>query len=117
MSTPNNLSRRLFLQRAAVGTLMASGGATLLAGCASGGGDDDAGGGGAEKTADNPFGVKKADPLDVVIFKGGYGDDYAKAHEDAVQEEVRRGRRSSTPASPTSPRSCSRASTVATRRT
>ncbi|MEU4394125.1 N-acetylglucosamine/diacetylchitobiose ABC transporter substrate-binding protein [Kribbella sp. NPDC023855] len=87
MSTPNNLSRRLFLQRAAVGTLMASGGATLLSACASGGGDDDAGGGGAEKTADNPFGVKKADPLDVVIFKGGYGDDYAKAHEELYKKK------------------------------
>ncbi|ADB30418.1 extracellular solute-binding protein family 1 [Kribbella flavida DSM 17836] len=83
MTTPNNLSRRLFLQRAAVGTLMATGGSTLLAGCASGGSEDDAGsgGGGAEKTNDNPFGVKDSDPLDVVIFKGGYGDDYAKAHQ------------------------------------
>ena len=28
--------------------------------------------------ATNPFGVDPAAPLDVVIFKGGYGDDYAK---------------------------------------
>ncbi|GAA1557592.1 N-acetylglucosamine/diacetylchitobiose ABC transporter substrate-binding protein [Kribbella sancticallisti] len=87
MTTPNNLSRRLFLQRAAVGTLMASGGATLLSACASGGGDDSASGGGAEKTSDNPFGVKSADPLDVVIFKGGYGDDYAKAHEELYKKK------------------------------
>ncbi|ONI78175.1 carbohydrate ABC transporter, N-acetylglucosamine/diacetylchitobiose-binding protein [Kribbella sp. ALI-6-A] len=88
MTTPNNLSRRLFLQRAAVGTLMAAGGSTLAA-CASGGSEDDAGsgGGGAEKTNENPFGVKEADPLDVVIFKGGYGDDYAKAHEELYKKK------------------------------
>jgi hypothetical protein len=87
MTTPNNLSRRLFLQRAAVGTLMATGGSTLLAACASGGTDDNTGGGGADKTADNPFGVNKADPLDVVIFKGGYGDDYAKFHESLYKKK------------------------------
>ncbi len=89
MTTPDNLSRRLFLQRAAVGTLLATGGSTLLAACASGGGDDasSGGGGGAEQTAENPFGVKSADPLDVVIFKGGYGDDYAKAHEEMYKKK------------------------------
>ena len=29
-------------------------------------------------TKENPFGVAKGSKLDVVIFKGGYGDDYAK---------------------------------------
>ncbi|WP_433166183.1 N-acetylglucosamine/diacetylchitobiose ABC transporter substrate-binding protein [Kribbella sp. CA-247076] len=88
MTTPDNLSRRLFLQRAAVGTLLATGGSTLLSACASGGSDDgNTGGGGAEQTAENPFGVKAADPLDVVIFKGGYGDDYAKAHEDLYKKK------------------------------
>ncbi|WP_020393002.1 N-acetylglucosamine/diacetylchitobiose ABC transporter substrate-binding protein [Kribbella catacumbae] len=87
MTTPNNLSRRLFLQRAAVGTLLATGGSTLLAACASGGDEGDTGGGGADKTAENPFGVKKEDPLDVVIFKGGYGDDYAKFHESLYKKK------------------------------
>ncbi|MEU4608521.1 N-acetylglucosamine/diacetylchitobiose ABC transporter substrate-binding protein [Kribbella sp. NPDC023972] len=88
MTTPDNLSRRLFLQRAAVGTLLATGGSTLLSACASGGSDDDnTGGGGAEQTAQNPFGVKESDPLDVVIFKGGYGDDYAKAHEELYKKK------------------------------
>ncbi len=87
MTTPNPLSRRLFLQRAAVGTLLATGGSTLLAACASGGGDENTGGGGADKTAENPFGVKAEDPLDVVIFKGGYGDDYAKFHESLYKEK------------------------------
>ncbi len=89
MTTPHNPSRRLFLQRAAVGTLLATGGGTLLSACASGGSDSGSsgGGGGAEKTADNPFGVKASDPLDVVIFKGGYGDDYAKAHEELYKKK------------------------------
>jgi len=88
MTTPDNLSRRLFLQRTAVGTLLATGGGTLLSACASGGSDDsNTGGGGAEQTAQNPFGVKEADPLDVVIFKGGYGDDYAKAHEELYKKK------------------------------
>ena len=88
MTTPDNLSRRLFLQRAAVGTLLATGGSTLLSACASGGSEDsNTGGGGADKTAENPFGVKDADPLDVVIFKGGYGDDYAKAHEELYKKK------------------------------
>jgi N-acetylglucosamine transport system substrate-binding protein len=89
MSTPENLSRRLFLQRAAVGTLLATGGSTLLSACASGGSDDSSSdsGGGAEKTAENPFGVKASDPLDVVIFKGGYGDDYAKFHESMYKKK------------------------------
>ncbi|WP_433360053.1 N-acetylglucosamine/diacetylchitobiose ABC transporter substrate-binding protein [Actinoplanes sp. CA-142083] len=30
-----------------------------------------------DKTADNPLGVKQDAPLEVVVFKGGYGDDYA----------------------------------------
>ncbi len=84
----NNVSRRTFLQRAAVGTLLATGGSTLLSACASGSDDSPSGGGGgADKTATNPFGVKASDPLDVVIFKGGYGDDYAKAHEELYKKK------------------------------
>lgn len=86
----DNFSRRLFLQRAAVGTMLTAGGGTLLSACASGGGDDGGGGdsgGGADKTAENPFGVKEDAPLDVVIFKGGYGDDYAKAHEELYKKK------------------------------
>ncbi|WP_238547176.1 N-acetylglucosamine/diacetylchitobiose ABC transporter substrate-binding protein [Actinoplanes friuliensis] len=45
------------------------------------GGDDDsdpAAGNSGTKSADNPLGVKADAPLEVVIFKGGYGDEYAK---------------------------------------
>ncbi|HEY3003483.1 MAG TPA: carbohydrate ABC transporter, N-acetylglucosamine/diacetylchitobiose-binding protein, partial [Kribbellaceae bacterium] len=86
MTTPNDLSRRRFLQRAAVATLMATSSGSLLAACASGGGDNNSGNGGA-KSAENPLGVKADAPLDVVIFKGGYGDDYAKFHESLYKKK------------------------------
>lgn len=83
MSLPHQHSRRVFLQRAAFASVLAAGGAGTLAACASGGSSS---GGGAtgegEVSADNPFGVAADAPLDVVIFKGGYGDDYARFHEE-----------------------------------
>ncbi len=44
-------------------------------------------GGGADKTDENPFGVDAADPLAVVIFNGGYGDEYAKFHEGLYSDQ------------------------------
>ena len=88
MTTPNNLSRRLFLQRAAVGTLLATGGSTLLAACASTGGDDSgSSGGGADKTADNPFGMAEKSAVEAVIFNGGYGYDYVTFAANLVQQK------------------------------
>ena len=46
----------------------------MTACASSGGGNDDKR---AEKTDDNPFGVQDTAPLAVVIFNGGYGEDYA----------------------------------------
>ncbi len=89
MSTPNKYSRRIFLQRAGLASIAVAGGTSALAGCASGGGGeaDVVSGGGAEQTSANPFGVDAADPLSVVIFNGGYGDEYAKFHESLYQNE------------------------------
>jgi N-acetylglucosamine transport system substrate-binding protein len=88
MTTPNNLSRRLFLQRAAVGTLLATGGSTLLAACAGSGSDDGgSGGGNADKTADNPFGMADKSTVDAVIFNGGYGYDYVTFAANLVQQK------------------------------
>ncbi|MGH3648625.1 MAG: N-acetylglucosamine/diacetylchitobiose ABC transporter substrate-binding protein, partial [Micromonosporaceae bacterium] len=86
MTRPNELSRRIFLQRAAVAAALAAGSGPLLAACATGGGGN-TGGGGGKKSAKNPFGVKEDAPLDVVIFKGGYGDDYAKFHEELYKKK------------------------------
>ncbi|NUT34444.1 MAG: carbohydrate ABC transporter, N-acetylglucosamine/diacetylchitobiose-binding protein [Hamadaea sp.] len=62
-------------------TLLAAGAAAaatpVLAGCVTGGGDDEPTAKGTASTA-NPLGVPEKTPLEVVVFKGGFGDDYAK---------------------------------------
>ena len=85
MTTPNQYSRRRFLQQAMLASV-AAGGSSVLAACASGGDDTSTGTGGAT-SAENPFGVAADAPLDVVIFKGGYGDDYAKFHEELYKKK------------------------------
>ena len=71
-------TRRAVLQTA--GTVAVA--APLLAGCVTAGKKDDTtAAAGAAKTADNPLGVKADAPLEVVVFKGGYGDEYATKAE------------------------------------
>lgn len=83
-------SRRRFLALAGAGV-----GAGALAACATGGGggdeDDgsDGGGvaeGGGEVSDENPFGVDPSQPVEVVIFNGGYGDQYAIDAGKAMSE-------------------------------
>src|SRR5204863_5056002 len=80
ISTIANLDRRTLLRRAAALGLLAVPGAGLLDACASGGSGGNTTNGGA-KSDKNPFGVKDDAPLEVVIFNGGFGDQYAKYHE------------------------------------
>ncbi|MCW3819158.1 N-acetylglucosamine/diacetylchitobiose ABC transporter substrate-binding protein [Micromonospora sp. DR5-3] len=84
------MNRREILQRTAAAGLLATPAAGLLAGCATSGGDDnnkkDTGYQGT-KSAQNPLGVKEAAPLEVVIFNGGFGEEYAKAHEAMYKEK------------------------------
>ncbi len=88
MSLPNEHSRRVFMQRALIASVLATGGAGALSACASGGGGGGSSAtGGGEVSAENPFGVATDAPLDVVIFKGGYGDDYAKFHEELYKKQ------------------------------
>jgi N-acetylglucosamine transport system substrate-binding protein len=89
MTTPRPYPRRVFLRRAGLSALAVSGSASILASCASGGDEeeDEVSGGGQEQTAENPFGVNATDPLYVVIFNGGYGEEYAKYHESIYQEK------------------------------
>jgi N-acetylglucosamine transport system substrate-binding protein len=69
-------SRRSLLRTAATAAVAAP----LLSACVTGGGKDDGPAAAVgEKTADNPLGVKADAPLEVVVFKGGYGDEYARA--------------------------------------
>ncbi|MGW3287752.1 N-acetylglucosamine/diacetylchitobiose ABC transporter substrate-binding protein [Streptomyces sp. NPDC001002] len=84
------VGRRDLIRRSAALGLIAVPTMSFLSACASGGGDDDSGDnndsqGKTSKT--NPFGVKKGTKLDVVVFKGGYGDDYAKAWEASFQKK------------------------------
>jgi N-acetylglucosamine transport system substrate-binding protein len=72
----STISRRGLLQGAA-----AIGAAGTLAGCAMGGDSDDDSAKGGDASAANPLGVKEDAPLEVVIFNGGFGEEYAKAHE------------------------------------
>ncbi|XVV15455.1 N-acetylglucosamine/diacetylchitobiose ABC transporter substrate-binding protein [Actinoplanes sp. CA-131856] len=76
----HTISRRGLLQGVAGVTA-----AGALGGCAMGGGDteDDAKG---SVSANNPLAVKDDAPLEVVIFNGGFGEEYAKAHEAMYKE-------------------------------
>jgi N-acetylglucosamine transport system substrate-binding protein len=89
MNSPNSYGRRVFLQRAGLASVAVLGAPSLLAACATGGGDEESGkiGGGAKQSAQNPFGVQATDGLSVVIFNGGYGDEYAKFHESVYKSK------------------------------
>ncbi|GAA3116864.1 N-acetylglucosamine/diacetylchitobiose ABC transporter substrate-binding protein [Streptomyces echinatus] len=77
------VGRRDLIKRSAALGLVAVPAMGLMSACASGGdsGSSDEGDTKGKTSKDNPFGAKKGSKLDVVVFKGGYGDDYAKAWE------------------------------------
>lgn len=59
-----------------------------LGGCAlgGGGGEVDTDGAKGETSAGNPLGVREDAALEVVIFNGGFGEDYAKAHQEMYRQ-------------------------------
>jgi N-acetylglucosamine transport system substrate-binding protein len=65
------------LRRAAAASLLATPAAGLLSACAGGGGKSDNNNAGS-KSADNPFGVKDGSTVNVVVFDGGLGTEYAE---------------------------------------
>ena len=77
----SEMNRRDLVKRSAALGLVAVPTAGLLSACASSGGSDSSSTkptkGAASK--DNPFGVNDSAALDIVIFDGGYGHDYATA--------------------------------------
>ncbi|WP_026922783.1 N-acetylglucosamine/diacetylchitobiose ABC transporter substrate-binding protein [Glycomyces arizonensis] len=75
-TTPNVSRRRL------LGTTAAGLAATSLGACATSGGDDDTEDVSVGDDAENPFGVDGSAPLEVVIFDGGFGNEYAVQHEE-----------------------------------
>ncbi|WP_433291952.1 N-acetylglucosamine/diacetylchitobiose ABC transporter substrate-binding protein [Actinoplanes sp. CA-030573] len=70
--------RRTLLKTAAAAAVTVP---TLAACVTSGEKDEGTKAASGEKSADNPLGVKADAPLEVVVFKGGYGDDYATKAE------------------------------------
>lgn len=79
-TTPTPLDRLAASRRRFLAVAGASASAATLAACAGGGSSSDskAGDGGGTKSDTNPFGVKDDAAVDVVIFDGGYGDQYAQ---------------------------------------
>ncbi|MFD4607019.1 N-acetylglucosamine/diacetylchitobiose ABC transporter substrate-binding protein [Streptomyces sp. NPDC058440] len=82
------VGRRDLIKRSAALGLISVPAMSFLSACASGGGGDSSDNNTKGKTSkDNPFGVEKGSKLDVVVFKGGYGDDYAKAWETSFHKK------------------------------
>ena len=74
--TPSEISRRDVLRGAAAAGLVALPAVGALAGCASSTPKSSTGGG--SKSADNPFGVADGSTVNVVVFDGGLGTEYAE---------------------------------------
>ncbi|MEO3753883.1 N-acetylglucosamine/diacetylchitobiose ABC transporter substrate-binding protein [Streptomyces sp. B6B3] len=83
MPSPH-VNRRTLIRTTAAG-LLAAPALGALTSCASGGGENDAVEGVA-KTDANPFGVNPDAELEVVIFDGGFGDQYAVDAEKIYEE-------------------------------
>jgi N-acetylglucosamine transport system substrate-binding protein len=83
-STPH-VNRRTLIRSTAAG-LLAVPSLGALTSCASGGGDDNDTVDRVEKTDDNPFGADPDAELEVVIFDGGFGDQYALDAERIYEE-------------------------------
>lgn len=83
MGSATEYNRRDIFKRAAAIAVLAAGGGSILTACAGGTGSSSDKGKASYNLGDakNPFGVKDGDGLEVFIFDGGYGNDYAKAFE------------------------------------
>lgn len=80
-------SVRTYPRRGLLKATAAVGAAPLLGACVTSGSDDKPAANNGAKSATNPLGVKEDAPLEVVIFKGGYGDDYAKKAESLYTQK------------------------------
>lgn len=90
-NTPREITRRQMIRRLGLTALVAGPAAGLLSSCATSGGPvaaPSAAPSAAAMSATNPFGVKADAALEVVIFKGGYSDEYATmSHEPMYTKE------------------------------
>ncbi|MER0243705.1 N-acetylglucosamine/diacetylchitobiose ABC transporter substrate-binding protein [Streptomyces sp. HSW2009] len=79
--TPIDLGRRALIKQATAAGILALPAVTALSGCATSGGNHTQQVAKGQKSAKNPLAVNEGAGLDVVIFDGGFGDEYAKAAE------------------------------------
>lgn len=86
-STGEGLGRRDLIKRSAALGLITVPTMSFLSACASGGEESTKGPDKGVVSKENPFGLAKGGKLDVVVFKGGFGDDYAKAWEAAFDKK------------------------------
>jgi N-acetylglucosamine transport system substrate-binding protein len=87
------MNRREILRRTAAAGILAGSGVGLLGGCALGGGADVGGdddGQRGTRSEGNPFGVIEDAPLEVVIFNGGFGEEYARSHQEMYRRRYPR---------------------------
>ena len=75
--TKPEVDRRTLLRRAAAIGLMATPAVGMLSACVGGGSDETQDQAEGDKSDTNPLGVDPAAPLEVLIFNGGLGTDYA----------------------------------------
>ncbi|GAB3663758.1 N-acetylglucosamine/diacetylchitobiose ABC transporter substrate-binding protein [Actinocorallia lasiicapitis] len=82
----SGLGRRDVLKRIGLTAVVVGPGASILSACATSGDDGKGTTDTSANTSDpkNPFGVEKGKALDVVIFNGGYKDQYAKLGHEPV---------------------------------
>ncbi|MGW7514901.1 N-acetylglucosamine/diacetylchitobiose ABC transporter substrate-binding protein [Streptomyces sp. NPDC054796] len=81
-----HVNRRDLIKRTAAVGLVAAPGMGLLSSCASGGGENEDKVDKGKKSKDNPLAVNKDAKLEVVIFNGGYGDQYAKDNHTVYEK-------------------------------
>ncbi|MFC5724427.1 N-acetylglucosamine/diacetylchitobiose ABC transporter substrate-binding protein [Streptomyces gamaensis] len=81
MGSSSAIGRRDLIRRAAAVGLLTVPSAGVLSACASGGSGGDKQVDKGKKSERNPLGVNETAPLDVVIFDGGFGQQYAKDAE------------------------------------
>ncbi|MGW0732707.1 N-acetylglucosamine/diacetylchitobiose ABC transporter substrate-binding protein [Streptomyces sp. NPDC002851] len=87
MGSTSGIGRRDLIKRAAALGIVSIPTMSALSACAAGGSSSDDKVKKGETSKQNPFGVTKDNPLDVFIFKGGYGDAYAKQWETSFKKE------------------------------
>lgn len=115
--TNEGLGRRDVIKRSAALGLIAVPTMSFLSACASSDSGSDEKVEKGTKSAKNPLGVNETAALEVVIFNGGFGEQYAIDAEKKYNAAFPKARRSSTPPRRRSSRRCSPASTEAPRPT